>query len=247
MIFVTGDTHGHFQRIISFCEEHETTGTKDVMIILGDAGINYYGGEKSKTLKEMLSTLPIIFFCIHGNHENRPRNIRTYEKAKFCEGTVYYERAYPNILFAKDGEVFRFAGLDVMTVGGAYSVDKYYRLLNGLSWWHDEQPSEKIKQKVETTLKARGQKIDVMLTHTCPFKYFPMDSPKGKELEYSEFDISTEQWLDQLENQLSYKSWLCGHFHINKTTTPSMQFIFDEIHNFNDIGNRDNQLDLVIM
>ena len=36
---------------------------------------------------------------------------------------VYVEEEYPNILFAKDGEVYDFCGKSVMTIGGAYSVD----------------------------------------------------------------------------------------------------------------------------
>ena len=40
MIYCTGDTHGSFDRIEDFCTEYDTT-TEDIMIILGDAGINY--------------------------------------------------------------------------------------------------------------------------------------------------------------------------------------------------------------
>ena len=34
MIYLTGDTHGEFDRIEDFCEEYETT-TDDVMVIRG--------------------------------------------------------------------------------------------------------------------------------------------------------------------------------------------------------------------
>ena len=40
MIYLTGDTHGEFERIVEFCE-HFHTVKSDVMIILGDAGINF--------------------------------------------------------------------------------------------------------------------------------------------------------------------------------------------------------------
>jgi len=39
------------------------------MIILGDAGINYYLYERDYELKEQLAQLPITLFCVHGNHE----------------------------------------------------------------------------------------------------------------------------------------------------------------------------------
>ena len=40
MFYITGDTHGEFNRIKKFIYEHNTT-KDDVLIILGDAGINY--------------------------------------------------------------------------------------------------------------------------------------------------------------------------------------------------------------
>ena len=43
MILMTGDTHGDSGRIERLCEKIKTT-PEDVIIILSDAGINYYGG-----------------------------------------------------------------------------------------------------------------------------------------------------------------------------------------------------------
>lgn len=42
MVYLTGDTHGDFCRIADFCKRFETS-VDDVMIILGDAGINFSG------------------------------------------------------------------------------------------------------------------------------------------------------------------------------------------------------------
>ena len=50
MIYITGDTHGDMNRIVRFCERMETS-QEDIMIILGDVGLNYYGdsGDSSKS------------------------------------------------------------------------------------------------------------------------------------------------------------------------------------------------------
>ena len=69
--YITGDTHRDFDRIEEFCEENGTT-VDDVMIILGDAGINYYCGGTDRDVKARLSRLNITLFCVHGNHEERP-------------------------------------------------------------------------------------------------------------------------------------------------------------------------------
>lgn len=57
--YITGDTHGDFRRIEQFCLENDTT-VEDVMIILGDAGINYHLDSRDNELKEELSQLHII-------------------------------------------------------------------------------------------------------------------------------------------------------------------------------------------
>lgn len=43
MIYITGDCHGEFAKIRQFCMEMKTT-REDIMIILGDAGINISNG-----------------------------------------------------------------------------------------------------------------------------------------------------------------------------------------------------------
>lgn len=107
--YITGDTHRSFDRIEDFCYGYETT-TEDVMIILGDAGINYWLDLSDKELKGRLSGMDITFFCVHGNHEARPCEAADYEEKIWNEGIVYVEEQYPNILFAKDGEIYNFNG-----------------------------------------------------------------------------------------------------------------------------------------
>ena len=43
MIYITGDTHGRFERVEQFCKSQKTK-PQDILIILGDAGINFSGG-----------------------------------------------------------------------------------------------------------------------------------------------------------------------------------------------------------
>ena len=77
MIWLTGDTHGHFERIEAFCREKQTT-VDDILIILGDAGFNFGGGARDLALKTYASQFPITIVSLHGNRENRPQNIPGY-------------------------------------------------------------------------------------------------------------------------------------------------------------------------
>ena len=58
MVYITGDTHREFDRIEEFCNEYETTGN-DILIILGDVGINYFLDESDDEIKEELTKFPI--------------------------------------------------------------------------------------------------------------------------------------------------------------------------------------------
>lgn len=66
--YITGDCHRHFRKVEFFCRHHGTT-REDVLILLGDVGINFFLDDSDKKLKEELSKLPITLFCVHGNHD----------------------------------------------------------------------------------------------------------------------------------------------------------------------------------
>jgi 3-oxoacid CoA-transferase subunit A len=223
---ITGDTHRDFIRVENFCDLVKPS-KDDVLVILGDVGINYFGNPGDYTLKKRLSKLPITLFCIHGNHEARPESIKTYKETIKYGGTVYWEPEFPSLLFAKDGEIYELNGKRCIAIGGAYSIDKQYRLQTGKPWWADEQPSEKIKRRVEKRLEAENWCVDVVLSHTCPLKCLPREalifSPTSAKL--SHINQQTERWLDTIKDKLEYRRWYCGHFHINKLKD-RMQFLF---------------------
>ena len=98
---VTGDKHGHFASVYTYLASIEENPEDICVIVLGDAGINYYGWPKDDKLKTSLNKLGCAFFCIHGNHEMRPESIPTYEEREWNGGIVYVEPEYPKLLFAK--------------------------------------------------------------------------------------------------------------------------------------------------
>ena len=231
--YITGDTHGKFDRIDEFCRRIQPAAD-DTLIILGDAGFNYYRNKRDAATKAFASGFPCTLFCIHGNHEIRPQNIPTYKERVYHGGRVLYEEAYPNIVFAIDGEIYDFDGFKCIVIGGAYSVDKYYRLARGWAWFSDEQPSDEIKRRVEERLEAENYCVDIVLSHTCPLRYQPIEAFIST-LDQSTVDASTEEWLGKLEEKLTYKKWYCGHFHIAKRID-RIQFMFEDfdvlsIHN----------------
>lgn len=222
MVYYTGDIHGDPVRLESFCQRWNLSGN-DILVLLGDVGANYYMGKRDDETKRRLNDLGPIIFCVHGNHEIRPHHISTYKSKQWSGGAVLYEEKFPNLLFAQDGEIFNMDGLTHLVMGGAYSVDKHYRIARGYGWWEDEQPSEEIKAYVEEQIQKNH--VDVILSHTCPYKYTPTEAflPMVNQ---DDVDNSTEQWLDKIEETVQYRAWLCGHWHINKRVD-FVWFLFD--------------------
>lgn len=225
MIYYTGDIHGSAAGISSFCHRMKLT-KDDIVILLGDVGANYFGDFHDTIIKETLQSLPPTFLCIHGNHERRPATITTYRSKKWNGGLVWYEDDFPDILFAKDGEIFDLGGRSHIVLGGAYSVDKFIRLKYQQGWWPDEQPTKEIKDDCWQKLNESGFVVDTVLSHTCPYKYIPREAFLPM-IDQGSVDNSTEHWLDAIESRLSYNHWYCGHWHINKHID-KMHFLFHD-------------------
>lgn len=241
--FITGDKHRRFDKVKEFCRDMKTRH-KDVLIVLGDAGFNYYDDKRDDELKKEVSALSITLFCLHGNKENRPQNVGTYGLRSFCGGKVYYEPKYPNIYFAIDGEIYTFEGKKYMVVGGAHSVDKMRCLEEGMPFFDDEMPNDSVKEKVECNLRNEDNKIYGMMTHTCPIEYLPTEmfmstrqnaaikrkprKANAKKLFKPDIDRSTEIWLGNLEKMIDYEVWFCGHYHIDKQVD-KIQMMYHDI------------------
>lgn len=234
MIYYTGDIHGSAFELQAFCRKMELT-SDDIIVLLGDVGANYYGNKRDQRFKQALNSLGPTLFCVYGNHEQRPNTFPSYLDKSWRGGSVWFEEAYPNLLFPKDGEIFTLAGLQHLVIGGAYSVDKFYRLSRGYGWWSDEQPSEEIKAYVEKQIASH--KIDVVLSHTCPYKYEPTEVFLPF-IDQSTVDASTEHWLDKIEDSLNYKAWFCGHWHVNKRID-KMHFLFHDFESADQFTNDD--------
>ena len=224
MIYITGDTHRDFSRFYKLEKD-----TDNMLIVLGDVGINYYLNEEDKIYKEYLKKLKLKLFCVRGNHEERPENISTYKEVEMFGGKVFIEEEYPNLIFAKDGETYNIDGKKILVIGGAYSVDKQYRLLHGYKWFKDEQLT---KEEMDTILdEVKGKQFDIVLTHTCPYKYEPREVFM-QGLDQSKVDKSMEHFLDKVEENINYDKWYCGHYHTEKQVD-KLEFMFGRIKIFN--------------
>lgn len=220
MIYITGDTHRDFTRL-----DKMEFNKDDLLIILGDAGINYCLNEEDNKFKKYLKKYNVKMFCIRGNHEERPENISTYKEIDMFGGKVFIEEDYPYLIFAKDGEEYNIDGKRVLVIGGAYSVDKEYRLMYGYKWFKDEQLTKEEMDKIYN--KVKGKHFDVVLTHTSPYKYEPVEVFLSG-INQPKVDKSMEHFLDKIEESIKYDKWYCGHYHTEKGIE-KIEFMFENI------------------
>lgn len=153
----------------------------------------------------------------------------TYKESDMFGGKVFIEEEYPNLIFAKNGELYDIDNKKVLVIGGTYSVDKNYRIIYRYPWFKDEQLSKKEMNNILN--KYKGHHIDIVLSHTCPLKCEPTEVFM-KGIDQSNVDKSMEKFLDKLEEYIDYDKWYCGHYHIEKQID-KLEFMFGRIKVFN--------------
>lgn len=128
--WITGDFHRNIGDLRLRCD---IVGVKqgDLVIVAGDDCLNYYGPDSDKMYKETINKWGIQFLFVNGNHQNKPENVQSYTTEMWNGGKVLVEPQFPNLLFAVDGEIYTINGKTVAVCGGAYSVDKYIRVMRG--------------------------------------------------------------------------------------------------------------------
>ena len=220
-IWAMSDIHGSYLPIENFYDRNKDnidfSKETDCIILLGDVGTNFFFNKRDKRFKENLIKFPFTYFCIRGNHEARPsvcvsNNPEKWSMEEFFDGSVWVENNYPNIKYAMDHPaIYNIEGLKTLVIPGAYSVDKYYRLINKWTWFENEQLSEE-EMNLGRRLIERDPAFDLILSHTCPIAYQPTDLFLSV-IDQSTVDNTMERYLGEIEYKINYKLWLFGHYH----------------------------------
>ena len=223
-IYVIGDIHGGWQSIRDFVQRapylfrQKDAGDENVLICLGDFCGNYFGNHRDDEFKKKLSNRPLTYFVIRGNHEERASNVAAkhpdeWHKEQYFDGPVWVENKFPNIKYALDiPMIYTIDGKKTLVVPGAYSVDKMYRLMNGYSWFPQEQLNNEEMNRGLELLDYHNWQVDIVLSHTCPICFEPTDLFLSF-IDQSSVDKTMERYLGQIEYTLDYKLWMWGHYH----------------------------------
>ena len=173
MIYVTGDTHGSYEKfaLVNFPEQIELT-KNDYVIICGDFGI-WDDSARERINFDWLENKNFTTLFVDGNHENYDL-LNAYPVEKWHGGEVHFIR--PSVIHLMRGNLFDIEGKKIFTMGGASSHDiqdgildpkdpefkkkrrkldragKFYYRIKGVSWWEEELPTDEEIEKARKTL-----------------------------------------------------------------------------------------------
>ena len=240
MIYITGDTHGEFERLGS---KHFPGGLGDYLIVCGDFGGVWDGSHQEQYWRKWLSEKPFTTLFIDGNHENYDR-LSAYPVTEWHGGKVH--RIADNILHLMRGQVFEIDGVRFFTFGGASSHDidagilepddpdfvakrkkldrerALYRI-NHVSWWAEELSSEEEQEEGLRNLEKYQHQVDCILSHCAP-SFIQDIVSRG----FYRHDSLTD-YLDRVEELCDFRVWFFGHYHANERIGKKFVLLYDKI------------------
>ncbi len=233
---LSGDKHRNFNNILTIAKM-DYKPEETAIIILGDCGADYYLNESDRKFKNALQETGFTFYFLRGNHEERPALVEgmTIEFDGEVNNDVYVHPSWPQIRYFIDGQIYLIDGYTCLTIGGAYSVDKYYRQAQGWQWFPGEQLTKEEMNIIEKSIE--GIHVDFVFTHTCPLTYEPRDLFLSV-VDQSTVDKSMEEWLDRIEDKFRWFIWLFGHYHADRLVRPNMEMMYHTFDTIQDIYER---------
>lgn len=118
-----------------------------------------------------------------------------------------------------------------------FTIESYKEQVwnGGMVYYEEEFPSILFAKDGEV-YNLNGLKTIVMggaysIDKAYPLKYEPVEVFMSG-VDQSKVDKSTENWLDKIEDRLSYKKWYCGHYHTEKKID-NLEIMFE---NFDEFG-----------
>ncbi len=220
MVYITGDMHGDEERL--YDREWFKLKKGDVLIVCGDFGYLWNGGEKEREYIEYLGSRKFTVAFIDGTHDNLDL-IASARETYWKGGRIH--RIKGNLIHLMRGEIFDIDGSTFFTFGGGESTDKDMRLENGL-WWKEEMPSSQQMTEAAKRLDNAGCKVDYIITHEPPsLVKSAMLLRRGAEQRVNKLN----GYFEEIDEMCEYKHWYFGSLHEDRRVTPKHTCVFRRI------------------
>ncbi len=211
MIYLISDIHGD----ISFKglnEYIEIATDDDLLIVLGDTGLNFEKTEENKLFTEKFLSINKNIALIDGNHENFDY-LNSFKEEEKYGGKI--RRLTKNIILLERGNIYNINGNTFFVFGGCKSSSKWKEM--GL-WYPQEEPTKEEINLAYENLKDFNYSVDYILTHK--YEGNP-DDPSGTKLlqEISAF----------INKNVDFKKWFAGHGHVEGKIDEKHFLIYDRL------------------
>lgn len=222
-ILLLGDVHGNESWFNRACIEAVKQGC-DLILQLGDFGYwehHASGVRYLSSVEKSLAKYQLTCYWIDGNHENHTLLREKYvnEGNRTSEG---FYRIRENLYYIPRGARWTWDGVSFLGLGGAYSVDKVKNSFYGFrgrkegsSWWPEEVITE-----AEAELAKQGGKVDVMVSHDCPWG---VEIPGIIKDDFPE-SADNRKTLSDVVRAVRPNMLFCGHYHVRHSATLETPF-----------------------
>ena len=220
MIFLTGDTHGSIdiKKLNSKNFDSSDLTKNDFVIVLGDFGFIWNGSREDKWWLNWLHQRKFTTLFVDGNHENHDM-LDAMPVDNWNGGKIH--RINDSVFHIMRGQIFTLENRKFFTFGGADSIDKERRVI-GQSWWTREMPSYAEYEEGLDNLGKHDNKIDYILTHTCP-------SDISKLIcDYKDI-TAVEKYFDVIQDSIKFRHWYFGHYHTTDRINDKFTCVYNEV------------------
>jgi hypothetical protein len=210
-----GDTHGNAGVVVRALETFAAEGVEKILHV-GDFG--FWPGKHGRIFLSLVNTALArrnqVLYVTPGNHEDY-----TFLNTLFAREDGWLE-ARSHILVAPRGHRWTWEGVSFVSLGGAPSVDRRWRVESMRrvadsppSWWPEEAITA---EDVERTIQ--GGYADVMVAHDAPLGVSQIESrialnPHGFHPDDLAYAYEGRQKMSQVVDVVRPKIFFHGHYH----------------------------------
>jgi predicted phosphodiesterase len=220
-VLLYGDSHSDHMYTRSILTSARAWGAQ-VAIQLGDFGYTFDANMIVAIADWLAEDETRQFYWVDGNHDDHeyladltsaygfdaPIDMSAAPLIDHLHDCI---RKFPERMFyCPRGAVFTIGDMTVMSMGGAYSIDKNYRT-PFVSWWPQEMITHAEVDRALTN--AEGKKIDVMLTHDAPITDTLAEMIDRYGYKEDPHSHSNRVVLGRIVEEVNPRDLFHGHYH----------------------------------
>lgn len=237
-LFVAGDCHANVRWVCDYLYPTADSLGADCIVQVGDFGYwehTQAGVEYLDEVDQVAGRTRIPMYFLHGNHDKWSLLVERY-----AHGTTGIVPVRPWVIYLPNGHIWSWAGFRMRAFGGAYSVDKQYRLdleakrrqkiLTKNAWrreaGHPEEPvpdtagtlwfpeEEMSDNDMDALIMSDSSQLDIVFSHDMPYRSDP-----GGPFKTLPDCIPNQRRLQRAMDAHRPSFWLHGHLHHRYTST----------------------------